>query len=245
MLVLSRKEDQKVLIPGLDIAIKVIRCKNASVTLGFEAPPEIRIARDELEPGVSVTDPELAKFLQSKIQSYPSDQRHDIRDQYNVVSMALQMLLDEIDSGELTDVNDVFDSVCKRLTPLKATPNDSDAFVLVVEDDLNERELLAGILRMNGYLVATASNGKEAMKFLEEHETPAFILVDMHMPGGNGADLVREIRNSVDFKDVRVYVVSGMDKEESGLSLESVDGWYAKPLAPQKLIRAMSQASID
>ena len=240
MLVLSRKEDQKILIPGLDIAIKVIRCKNASVTLGFDAPREIRIARDELEPGVSVAEPQLAKFLQDKIQSYPNDQQHDIRDQFNVISMALQMLLDEIESGELTDVNEVFDRVCQGLSGLKATPNDTEAFVLVVEDDLNERELLAGILRMNGYLVATASNGKEAMDFLQENDTPAFILVDMHMPGGNGADLVREIRNSLMFNHVRVYVVSGMDKNDSDLSIESVDRWYAKPLAPQKLIRAMS-----
>ena len=60
MLVLSRKEDQRVLIPGLDIAIKVIRCKNASVTLGFEAPSEVRIARDELEPEDLEADPDLS-----------------------------------------------------------------------------------------------------------------------------------------------------------------------------------------
>ena len=98
---------------------------------------------------------------------------------------------------------------------------------------------------MNGYFVATASNGKEAMKFLEENKTPAFILVDMHMPGGNGADLVREIRDSLEFKDVRVYVVSGMDQNKSDLSLESIDGWYAKPLAPQKLIQAMSSDGLS
>lgn len=242
MLVLSRKEDQKVFIPGLDIAIKVIRCKNSSVMLGFDAPPEIRIVRDELEPGVSVADAKLAKFFQSKILAYPSAVRHEIRDQLNVVAMSLQMLLDDIDSGELTDVDEIFDRVCQRLGELKATPNDSDACVLVVEDEENERELLAGILRMNGYHVATATNGAEAMDFLQNNDTPTFVLVDMNMPGGHGADLVREIRESADFSDVRVYVVSGMDRSESDLSIESVDGWYAKPLAPQKLIRAMSTA---
>ena len=242
MLVLSRKEDQKVVIPGLDIAIKVIHCKNSSVTLGFEAPPEIRIMRDELGAGLSVTDPSLAKFLQDKISSYPGEVQHGIRDQLNVVAMTLQLLLEDIESGRLNDVEEIFESVCQRLGKLKATPDDSDAFVLLVEDDVNERELLAGLLRMNGYQVATASNGKEAMGFLEDNETPAFILVDMHMPGGNGADLVREIRNSVEFKDICVYVVSGLDKNKSDLPLESVDGWYSKPLAPQELIRAMSGA---
>ena len=49
MLVLSRKKDQKVLLPGLGVTIQVIRCNESSVRLGFDAPPEIRIIRDELD----------------------------------------------------------------------------------------------------------------------------------------------------------------------------------------------------
>ena len=239
MLVLSRKEDQKVLIPGLDIAIQVIRCKNSSVTLGFDAPAEIRIVRDELASGMSVKDPALAKFMDKKLESYPDEQQHDIRDQFNVVTMAMQMLLDDIESGELHDVDEIFDVVCQRLSKVRATPNDSDAFALVVEDQANERELLAGILRMNGFKVATAANGNEALKYLEENRAPAFILVDMHMPDCNGAELVSQIRRSAELKHVRVYVVSGSKKEEYDLGPEAIDGWYTKPLAPQKLINAL------
>jgi len=240
MLVLSRKEDQKVLIPALDISIKVIRCKGSSVTLGFDAPPEIRIARDEIESGVPVDDPAFAKLMEEKVLSYPDEQRHEVRDQFNIVSMALQILRDDIESGELKSVSEVFESVCQRLSKLKSTSNDSDAFALVVEDQANERELLAGILRMNGYRVATASDGNEALKYLEENPAPAFILVDMHMPGCDGVELVRRIRSSVELKNIRVYVVSGSNRDECDLAPESVDGWYTKPLAPLKLIKAMA-----
>lgn len=241
MLVLSRKEDQEVLIPGLDIAIKVLRCKKSTVTLGFEAPPEIRIIRDDLDSGTSIKDPKFARFLDDKIRTYPNEQRHDVRDQFNIVTMVLQTLLDDIECGELQEVDDIFQSICQRLTQVKATPNDTDAFALVVEDQPNERELLAGVLRMNGYRVATASDGNEALKYIEEHGAPAFILVDMHMPGYGGEDLVRDIRNSMGLKDVRVYVVSGSDKEDCDVSPEHIDGWYTKPLAPQELISAMAR----
>lgn len=239
MLVLSRKEDQKVVIPGLDISIKVVRCKNASVTLGFDAPPEIRIIRDELDSGITVNDPGLRKFVEDKIQTYPNQSQHNIRDQFNVVAMALQMLLDDIDSGELKNIDDVFASVCQRLRGLKTTPNDDKAFALVVEDQANERELLAEILRMNGYQIATAGNGNEALSYIEANGAPDFILVDMHMPSCGGEELVRKIRQSTDLQNVRVYVISGSAEEEYDLG-NSIDGWYTKPIAPKELINAMA-----
>lgn len=244
MLVLSRKEGQRVEIPGLDISIKVLRCKGSSVAIGFEAPPEIKIIRDELDPGVSVKDVKsLREFLDKRVSSYPSEERHDIRDQFNTVTMALQMLLDDIDSGELQDIDAVFDSICGRLSALRSTPNDKDAFVLVVEDQENERELLAGILRMNGYLVATASDGVEALEYLEKHGAPAFILVDMEMPRCDGEELVRKIRESVELAGVRVYVISGSDENEYDVVSGSVSKWYTKPLEPSTLISEMSMPS--
>lgn len=242
MLVLSRKEDQKILIPGLDISIKIICCKNSSVRLGIDAPPQIRILRDELEDGISVKDPSFASVVNDKINTFPMSQRHDVRDQFNVVAMALQMLLDDIDSGQLKDVNEVFNSIHERLRSVTPTPNDSDAFVLVVEDQANERELLAGILRMNGYRVATADDGNAAMEYIKKHGAPSFILVDMHMPHCDGKELVRQIRSSVELNNVRVYVVSGSNEKDCDISTQDIDGWYTKPLAPQKLIHALATA---
>jgi carbon storage regulator CsrA len=122
MLVLSRKEDQRVVIPGLGISIKVVRCKNSSVTLGFDAPPEIRIVRDEIGHGLSVQDPSLGKFMEDTVQAYPNEQRHEARNQFNVVAMAMQMLLEDIESGEFGNVNEIFDSVCERLKGLASAP---------------------------------------------------------------------------------------------------------------------------
>ena len=243
MLVLSRKEDQKVIIPGLDVSIKVIRCKGSAVTLGFEAPPEIRIVRDELDNGISVNDPALKRYMDQKIESSPEKMRHLVRNQLNVVSMSLQTLLDDIESGSLRDTDEVFDAIYGRLKGLKSSVNEENAFVLVVEDQANERELLAGIFRMNGYLVATASDGLEALDYLRNNRAPEFVVVDMHLPRCHGVELVQQIRKSNEFAEIRVYVVSGSEKEECDLAPGAVDGWYTKPLEPQKLLGAMTIVS--
>ena len=177
-----------------------------------------------------------------KVSSYPSELRHGVRDQFNVIFMALQTLIDDIESGTLNGSDSLINNIQQRLSSLQSTPNDSDAYVLVVEDQDNERELLAEILRMNGYSVATARDGIEAMNYLEESESgpPAFILVDMQMPRCDGNDLVRQLSEKAEFSDVRVYVVSGSPESEYDLGPDFISGWYTKPLSAHKLIDAMS-----
>jgi carbon storage regulator CsrA len=50
VLVLSRRPSQKILLPGLDIAIHILAIKGHVVRLGFEAPPGVKILREELLP---------------------------------------------------------------------------------------------------------------------------------------------------------------------------------------------------
>ena len=49
MLILSRREAEKVLFPGLGISVEITRVQGRSVRLGIQAPDEIRIIRGELE----------------------------------------------------------------------------------------------------------------------------------------------------------------------------------------------------
>ena len=242
MLVLSRRKDQQIVIPGLDMTIKVLRCKSSGVTLGFDAPPEIRIVRDELDSGFEIGDSCLDDFIQEKVSSLPKSKRHAFRDQINVLLMALQTVLEDIEDGELSQTEDIFECIQQRLNKVQSSQDDDDAFVLVVEDQPNERELLASILRMKGYRVATASDGVEALDYLATNGKPSFVLVDMELPRCNGAQLIEKIRETTELSDIRVYVVSGSDRDDCDVSDESVDGWYTKPLRPVELLNAMSMS---
>ena len=95
---------------------------------------------------------------------------------------------------------------------------------------------------MKGYRVATASDGVEALDYLATNGKPSFVLVDMELPRCNGAQLIEKIRETTELSDIRVYVVSGSDRDDCDVSDESVDGWYTKPLRPVELLNAMSMS---
>ena len=52
MLVLSRKEGDEILLPELDIVVRVLKVRGKAVSIGIEAPRGIRIIRSELESRV-------------------------------------------------------------------------------------------------------------------------------------------------------------------------------------------------
>jgi len=69
------------------------------------------------------------------------------------------------------------------------------ALVLVVDDDSAVREVTAGILRDLGYQVLEAGSGGAALDAVEQHPSIDLVLLDFAMPGMNGAELARELRN--------------------------------------------------
>jgi CheY-like chemotaxis protein len=108
---------------------------------------------------------------------------------------------------------------------------------LLVEDDPNERELLAGLLGMNGCECATAADGVEALDYLASHERPDVVLLDMMMPRCDGPSTLRAIRSQPQLADLKVFCVSGTPPQDLGVSTGpgGVDGWYPKPLNPRTL----------
>ena len=247
MLVLSRKKDQKVVLPGLNVTIQVIRCSETSVKLGFDAPPEVRILRHELgfEKEVPLENSTLNESLGKGLEKLPPAARHDMRNKLNILSLALHTLKDEIAAGELKEAEETFERLVGVLDSSTASGEVTQATtaerptVLLVEDQENEREMLANVLRMSGYQVMTAKDGVEALDFLDSNEAPNFVLVDMQMPRCDGPTFVHTIRESKKHADLRVYVVSGTPEDECDLDRESVDSWHMKPVDPRMLIDSM------
>jgi CheY-like chemotaxis protein len=111
---------------------------------------------------------------------------------------------------------------------------------LVVEDDDNERELLAGCLRVSGFEVDTAADGLQAMVRLTE-KAPDVVLLDIRMPRFDGRKTISAIRSNPDYRDLKLFAVSGTKPEEMKISVgpNGVDRWFTKPLNPKELLDAL------
>lgn len=256
MLVLSRKEDQKVRFPELGITVEILNVKGSNVRLGFDAPKEVRIMRDELVEGNETPAPQRSHVIR-----LPQDTRHDIRNELNSISIALHLFKQEVEAGLVDDIDVTFDKLVEHIERIsqnpalasdktvtetrtdeaqKTTPTKPTA--LLVEDQANEREMLAGLLRMHGYQVDTAADGLEAIDYLGDHDKPEVILIDMRMPRCDGPTTIRKIRENPAFDGVKVFAISGSSPQESGIDCQQsgVSQWFTKPLNPKILIDAMA-----
>jgi CheY-like chemotaxis protein len=67
--------------------------------------------------------------------------------------------------------------------------------VLLIDDDLVSREVIATVLTMSGYTVHTAENGPESLAMLDNATcAPEVILMDTQMPGLSGSAVIKELR---------------------------------------------------
>jgi CheY-like chemotaxis protein len=101
--------------------------------------------------------------------------------------------------------------------------------VLVVDDEPDAVYLLREFLEAKGYEVLTASDGEEALQKVKE-ERPHVILLDVRMPGMNGLEVLKRVRE-IDH-EVGVIMVTAVNEEETGrqaLQLGAFD-YITKPL---------------
>ena len=245
MLVLSRKEDQKIRFPEFGITVQVLQVKGSTVRIGLDAPTEVRIIRDEL------CDDENPGRQRTHRITLPQVQRHELRNQLNGLSIAMQLFKQEVEAGYHEDAESTFqklvghlEAICSHdaLSSNQKTTSPSELTALLIEDEPNEREMLAGFLRLQGYQIATAADGVEAMEYLESNIKPSMILIDMQMPRCDGPTMIRMLRQNPAFDGIKIFGISGSTPEEIQFDVEDgvMSGWFMKPLNPHRLVEAMT-----
>ncbi len=109
--------------------------------------------------------------------------------------------------------------------------------VLIIDDDMVSREVMATVLTMTGYTIHTAGRGEEAIALLDAGNcSPEVILMDAQMPGLKGPSLVKELRART---RASIYAMSGSDVSDELKS--AVDGHLSKPFGPQALQQLIQQ----
>ena len=107
----------------------------------------------------------------------------------------------------------------------------NEATILVVDDNHDNVEILQAFLESRGYRVAAASDGKAALAKLEEVH-PALVLLDVMMPGMDGWQVCRTIKNHPDFASTKVVMVTakgGYEDKFEGMR-SGADDYVVKPV---------------
>ncbi len=114
--------------------------------------------------------------------------------------------------------------------------NDQKATILNVDVDDSGRYAVTRILRMAGFDVREASNGRDALQLAEEQ--PDLILLDVNLPDIGGFDVCMIIKNNPITSHIPVLHLSAtyMDDESKVRGLEIADGYLTQPVGPQVLI---------
>ena len=109
--------------------------------------------------------------------------------------------------------------------------------LLAVEDEPRNAALLEAILVRAGYDLQIAGGVAEAREFLREI-TPALVLLDRHLPDGDGLDLIPEIRGSERLGDVPILLVSAsvLPRDVRAAMDAGCDGFLAKPVRVKPLV---------
>lgn len=111
--------------------------------------------------------------------------------------------------------------------------------VLLVDDDLVSREVMATLLTMSGYPVHTAVDGTAALSLLAQQDcTPGIILMDAQMPGLSGIALIQQLRA---VSKARLYVISGSYAEDI---VAAADGFLLKPFPPEAVTQLIQEQAL-
>ncbi|MCB5187727.1 Hpt domain-containing protein [Methylobacillus caricis] len=113
---------------------------------------------------------------------------------------------------------------------------------LLVDDSLTMRKVLSRLLEREGYEVAVAKDGMEAIQAMQE-TLPDIILTDIEMPRMDGFELARNIRNDERSRNIPIVIVSSRTAEKHQALARSlgVNAFFGKPVQEDDLVLKLQE----
>ncbi len=109
--------------------------------------------------------------------------------------------------------------------------------VLVVEDQEDNMQIMDDMLSSAGYQVIKAVTGDEGVAMAESHK-PNLILMDVMLPGLDGYQATRRIKDNAALRHIPIIAVTSyaLDGEESRGVEAGCDAYFSKPVSPRVLL---------
>lgn len=108
--------------------------------------------------------------------------------------------------------------------------------VLVVDDHPANTKLVTFVLQAHGLKVVAAASAEEALGVLAT-QTPALILMDVQLPGTDGLELTRQLRNQARFAELPIVAVTAyaMARDEQAAYAAGCNAFVSKPIDTRAL----------
>ena len=114
--------------------------------------------------------------------------------------------------------------------------------ILIVEDHPTMREALRLVLEREDLDIVEASDGNVALA-LARSEPPDLVLLDLHIPGMPGEEVLSELKADPTTSHARVIVVTATGEEgRARARAVGADAYFTKPFSPTALLQAVERA---
>lgn len=109
--------------------------------------------------------------------------------------------------------------------------------ILIVEDDDDNRQLTRDLLDLQNYDILEAANGLQALDLLNKHR-PHLILMDVAMPGLNGLEVTRRIRQNESLAHIPIIALTAYagSKDQEAALAAGCTNYVSKPINIQELL---------
>ncbi|WP_347245906.1 carbon storage regulator [Thermogutta sp.] len=209
MLVLTRRENERIVLPTVHTSIQVVRISGSTVRLGIDAPPEVPVLREEL---LEAFQQEMNTSQQSSAQAPPlriaPSQRGDLppgepqfktRDAYEKILDCLVVALEyaeaQLSQGNIELAHQTIHKALVHLhetrqvvaggktdCSIQTAPTQQGRLALVVQNVKKSQRPIAAVLERAGFKVKTVLNGCQALDYLAKNPRPDLIVFDFDKP---------------------------------------------------------------
>ncbi|MFB0496921.1 CheY-like chemotaxis protein/signal transduction histidine kinase/CHASE3 domain sensor protein [Mucilaginibacter sp. OAE612] len=141
---------------------------------------------------------------------------------------------------------ETFKPVTEFLSPVKAAPRDpgKEPLVVIVEDDKNFANILQDYARDHGYKSIMVYEGTRAVEIVKEAKPDAVIL-DIMLPGKDGWQILKELKNDEDTMHIPVHLMSAGDAAANRVRREGAINFMKKPINTETLDKLFADIMVQ
>jgi two-component system sensor histidine kinase ChiS len=113
--------------------------------------------------------------------------------------------------------------------------------ILIIDDDITTQEMMSTVLAYEGYRVAAARDGSDGIDRLLAYEKPDLILLDLRMPGMDGAAFCHTRKQNIELAAIPLVVLSAADDVAEQATALGAAGYLRKPVDTVLLLNTLRQ----